>query len=210
MKAALYLRVSTKEQTVANQLGDLRRLAESRGWEPVVYEETESAVKKRPVFDRLMADAHRGEIGVVCIVALDRLGRSMLGVVQTVLALDHYRCEVVSLREPWLAAGGPSRQLLLAIFGWFAEEERRVLIQRTRAGIDRARAQGKRLGRPPVSSVLLLGAAERVEERGMSVSAACEEMGVTETTLRRALARRRALRTALARPDQPPSAKKPS
>lgn len=185
-RAALYVRVSTDRQTVANQLGELKRLAEARGYAPVLYEETESAAKARPVLDRVLADARAGRVQAIMVWALDRLHRSMIGAVQTVLECDRLGVPVISLRESWLDTHGPVRPLLIAIFGWVAEQERARLIERTRAGIERARRQGTKLGRPRASPVLLAAAAELVAE-GVTVAAAAKRKGVARSTLRRFL-----------------------
>lgn len=188
--AACYLRVSTSDgrQTVENQRAPLAQLCEQRGWRPRWYEEQESAAKSRPVFERMLADAHRGELVAVAVVALDRLGRSLPGVMETVAKLDAAKVEVVSLREPWLDMRGPTRGLLVAIVGWVGELERATLIERTKAGLARARRQGVRLGRPPASPVLLSSAAELVK-RGEPIARAARLKGVKATTLRRFLAR---------------------
>jgi hypothetical protein len=103
--AAVYARVSTADQTTANQLGDLRRLAAARGWDPVVYEEQESAAKVRPVLDRLMLDARAGKVRGVVVWALDRLDRNMVACILRVVELDRLGVPVVSVREPWLDTG---------------------------------------------------------------------------------------------------------
>jgi putative DNA-invertase from lambdoid prophage Rac len=91
-----------------------------------------------------------------------------------------------SFREPWLDTSGPVRPLLVAIFGWVAEQERARLIERTRAGLVRARAQGKRLGAPPVSPLKVAAALARVEQ-GASLRQAAKLAGISDRTLRRAL-----------------------
>lgn len=187
-KAALYVRVSTSGQTTENQLPALLQLAEARGWEPVVFEEVGSAVKHRPVFEKMVAAARRGEVRIVATVALDRLGRSMLGILKTVDELAQVGCAVVSLRESWMDTAGPLRDVLTALVGWMAQEERRILIARTHEGLARARRQGKRLGRPPASSILLSGAADLVRA-GVPVAEAARRKGVKRTTLRRYLDR---------------------
>lgn len=187
MKAALYVRVSTDRQTVDNQVAELRQLAAARGYEPVLYEEVESAAKARPVLERMLADARAGKVRTILVWALDRLSRSMVGSIQTVLECDRIGVPVVSLRESWLDTTGPVRPLLIAIFGWVAEQERSRLIERTKAGLARARAQGKRLGRPPASPILLHAAAELVAG-GSSVTDAARRAGVKRTTLRRFIA----------------------
>jgi len=111
----------------------------------------------------------------------------MVGSIQTVLELDRIGVPAISVREPWLDMTSPVRPLLIAIFGWVAEQERARLIERTKAGLDRARRQGKRLGRPPASAVLLHAARELVQ-RGMPVSEAARRKGVARSTLQRFLA----------------------
>lgn len=186
--ATIYARVSSSDgrQTTENQVLELRRLASARGLEVTVYEEQESAAKARPVLDQVLADARAGRTQAVIIWALDRLHRSMVGAVNTVLELDRLGVQVISLREPWLDTSGPVRSLLVAIFGWVAEQERTRLIERTKAGLARARAQGKRLGRPPASQVLLSAAADLVRA-GTPVAEAARLKGVKRTTLRRFL-----------------------
>ena len=189
--AALYIRVSTDRQTVENQIAELRQLASARRFEPVIYEEIESAAKARPVLDRMLADARAGRVRAILVWALDRLHRSMVGSIQTVLECDRIGVPVISVREPWLDTAGPVRPLLIAIFGWVAEQERARLIERTKAGLERARRQGKRLGRPPTSPILLHAAADLVST-GATASEAARKKGISRTTLRRFLAGRSA------------------
>ncbi len=185
--AALYIRVSTDRQTGENQVAELRQLAAARGFEPAIYEEVESAAKARPVMDRMIADARAGRVRAILVWALDRLHRSMVGAIQTVLECDRLGVPVISVREPWLDTAGPVRPLLIAIFGWVAEQERARLIERTKAGLERARRQGKRLGRPRASSVLLHAARDLVEA-GMPVAEAARRKGLSRSSLRRFLA----------------------
>jgi DNA invertase Pin-like site-specific DNA recombinase len=186
MKAALYLRVSTDRQTAENQVAEVRQLAVARGFEPVVYEEVESAVKSRPILDRMLADVRAGRVQAVAVWALDRLHCSMFGAIQTVLELDRLGVPVLSVREGWLDTQGPVRPLLVAIFGWVAEQERTRLIERTKAGLERARREGKRLGRPPASQVLLHAARDLVAD-GVPVAEAARKKGVSRATLQRFL-----------------------
>lgn len=184
--AAIYLRVSTDRQTVQNQHGDLLRLVQARGYEPAIYEEVESAAKARPVLDRLLAEARTGRVQAVAVWALDRLHRSMTGAIHTVLELDRLGVRVLSVREPWLDTDSPVRPLLVAIFGWVAEQERTRLIERTKAGLERARRDGKRLGRPPASPVMLHAARDLVLG-GVPVAEAARRKGLSRSSLRRFL-----------------------
>jgi DNA invertase Pin-like site-specific DNA recombinase len=187
-RAALYVRVSTDKQTAENQIAEVRQLATARGFDPVLYEEVESAAKARPVFDKMLADVRAGRVNAVAVWALDRLHRSMTGAIGTVLEFDRLGVPVLSVREGWLDTSGPVRPLLVAIFGWVAEQERSRLIERTKAGVERARRAGKRLGRPPASPVLL-NAARDLVTGGAPVAAAARQKGVARSTLQRFLSR---------------------
>lgn len=188
-RAALYLRVSTDEQTADNQRPELEQLARTRGLDVLtVYEEAASAAKHRPEYARMMADARRGAFDVVIVWALDRFGRSMAGNVADALALDRAGVQLVSVREPWLDTGGPVRDLLLAIFSWVAEQERRRLVERTKAGLERARRQGKRIGRPHRVDPATLARALTMRQAGRSVRDLAVALKVPRATLQRALA----------------------
>lgn len=193
-RCAVYLRVSTDRQTTANQGDDVRRLAEARGFEPVVYEECGSAMKVRPVFNRLMADARAGRISAVAVWSLDRLARGFA-------CFDAYReltrlgVRVLSVREPWTDVEGPARELLVAVMSWVSGFERQRLVERVHAGLERARKQGKTLGRPRTSLVLLRAARELVEA-GTSVAEAAKAKGVSRASLYRFLSENPATRAA--------------
>lgn len=150
-RAALYLRVSTADQTVDNQRPDLERAAQARGLPVVVvYSENVSAAAKiRPQYQRMMQDARESAFEVLLVWALDRFGRSMTGNITDVLALNRLGVQLISVQEPWLDTGGPIRDLLLAIFSWVAEQERKRLSERIRAGHARAFAAGGPTGRAP-------------------------------------------------------------
>ena len=194
--AAVYLRVSTDEQSVDNQRPDLERVAEARGLAIVAtYEERASAAKRRPSFDRMMTDARRGAFDVLLVWSIDRFGRSMAGNVNDALALDDAGVKIVSVREPWLDTGGPVRDLLLAIFSWVAEQEIRRLVERTNAGIERARLKGtksgKPIGRPPRLLHAEVERAVALHANGRSVRAIANAMEIPRSTVARALARTR-------------------
>jgi putative DNA-invertase from lambdoid prophage Rac len=201
-RCAVYLRVSTERQTVDNQREEVERMVVARGFEPVVYEEIESAAKPRPVLDRLMADASAGRVRAVAVWALDRMHRSMTGAINTVLELDRLGCHVMSVREGWLDTSGPIRPLLVAIFGWVAQQERERLIERTVAGLQRARRAGKHIGRPP-TSIVLLRAAQELVERGVSLAAAARAKGISRRSLQRHLASMRETPSLLAEGNAP-------
>jgi DNA invertase Pin-like site-specific DNA recombinase len=184
--AAIYCRVSTSRQHDTNQLPDCQRVAAARGFEVVaIYREQESAVKRRPVFERLMADAHTGKFKVLILWRLDRLGRRMAGNINDVLALDRAGVEVVSVMEPWLDSGGPARNLLIGIFSWLAEEERRVLVERIHGGLQRARREGKTLGRPRTRPAAV--SVRQLRESGLSWAQIASRLKCSTSAARRAV-----------------------
>ncbi len=187
-RAALVVRVSTPEQHLENQRPELEAFARARGLEVVeVFEETGSgAARRRPVLQAMLEAAHRRAFDVVLVWSLDRLGRTMLEVLEAVRRLDVAGVELLSVREPWLDTGGPARGLLLAIFAWVAEWERGRLVERTKAGMARARAQGKVIGRPAVAVPLAL-ARGLLHADGKSVRGVARSLGIAPSTLRRAL-----------------------
>lgn len=187
LRAALFLRISTDAQHLDCQRPEVVALARQRGYEVVeVYEEIVSSVAKvRPAHDRMRLDAHKGKFDVVVVWALDRLGRSMTGNLQAVLDLDRLGVQLVSVREPWLDTSGPVRPLLIAIFGWVAEQERLRIVERTKAGIENARRAGKTIGRPRVT--IDLDRAVKLRRDGRSLRQMARALGIGASTLHRAL-----------------------
>lgn len=182
VQAALYLRVSTERQTAENQVAEVHQLARARGFEPVVYEEVESAVRKRPVFDRMMSDLRASRAQALCVWSLDRLARGFQ-CFDIYRELSRLNVRVLSVREPWTDTDGPARDLLVAVMSWVSGFERLRLIERTKAGLERARRQGKKLGRPRLSPLKLAAAAADVEA-GMSQRGAARNRGISEASLR--------------------------
>ena len=155
MKAALWARVSTDEQDCENQVRELRTFAERRSLEVAhVYQVEQSAFSgaHRRSLDQVIRDARAGHFSVLLVWALDRLSREgPLATLQLVDQLSRAGVQVISLQEPWTEVSGELRDLLLALVGWVARYESQRRSERTRAGLQRAVAEGKRLGRPPGS-----------------------------------------------------------
>lgn len=187
--------MSTDDQTSENQRPDVERLARTRGLEVVAtYEETASGAKKnRAQLAALLRDAHRGALDVVIVWALDRLGRNMYETIDAVRKLDRAGVEIVSVRETWLDTGGPARALLLVVFAWFAEHERDRLIERTIAGMERAKRAGVHIGRPEKPIPLALARALRAE--GLTGREVARRLKVPPATMRRAFKRDDATRS---------------
>ena len=155
-RVGIYLRVSTAGQTTDNQLLELRRVAEQRGWLVAqLYEDNGiSGIKgreKRPAFDQLCKDAARGKLDLVMSWSIDRLGRSLHHVV-TFMAELHELGVGLYLHQQAVDSSTPAGKAMVAMCGVFAEFERSMIVERVNAGLARARAQGKTLGRPRVTA----------------------------------------------------------
>ena len=148
-RAALYLRVSSVDQHPETQLHDLRQMATQRGLEIVTeYTDRISGAKaRRPGLDRMMADARRGRFDVLMVWAFDRIARSVVHFLQVLDELNHLGIEFVSFREQ-IDTGGPLGRAIVIIVGAVAELERNLIVERVRAGMRRAKLEGRHIGRP--------------------------------------------------------------
>ena len=166
-RAALYLRVSTLDQHPETQLHDLRQMAAQRGYQIVEeFSDRISGTKaKRPGLDQLMAGARRGRFDVVLVWASDRIARSVKHFLEVLDELNRLNVEFVSFREQ-IDTGGPLGRALVVIIGAIAELERNLIIERVRAGMRRARLEGRHIGRNP----LALDHAAICRERGQGHS----------------------------------------
>jgi DNA invertase Pin-like site-specific DNA recombinase len=193
-RAALYARVSTTGhgQDVGLQLDELRQVAAQRGWsvvEEFVDEGISGAKASRPALDRMMEAARLGKIDVVAVWKLDRLGRSLANLLSTLDELGHHGVGFVSLRDAGIDTTSPAGRLLLQLMGAFAEFERGLIRERVKAGVERAKARGKTLGRPPkVMAPEAVRAAQKLLSEGWSVREAAAATGLARSTLHRRLA----------------------
>src|SRR5262245_42330375 len=149
MKAAIYARVSTLDQEPENQLQELRRYVEARGWTAIEYVDRggRGAKDRRPALDQLLTDARRRRFDVVVCWRLDRLGRNLKHLITLLDELQSLGVAFVSLAEG-IDATTPAGKLQMHILGAIAEFERARIVERVRAGLARRAAQGKPLGRP--------------------------------------------------------------
>ncbi len=186
-RAALYLRVSTIDQHPETQLHDLRQLAAQRGLE-IVREYTDHGVSgarvRRPALDELMADARRGRFHVVLVWACDRLARSVRHFLEVLDEFNHLGIEFVSFREQ-LDTGGPLGRAVVVIIAAIAELERSLIIERVRAGMRRARLEGRRLGRPPLT--INAAAVLQDRDRGMTLGQLAKTYRISRTSVSRIL-----------------------
>ena len=185
-RAVLYARVSTFDQEPESQLLDLRRLAEQRDFKIVreYVDRISGAKAKRPALDQLLAAAHRREFDVVLVWAADRLARSVRHFLEVLDTLNHLGIEFVSFREN-LDTGGPLGRAVVVIVSAVAELERNLIIERVRAGLRRAKLEGRKLGRRPIEidrTALL-----RDRARGLSLAQLAKAYRISRTSVARTL-----------------------
>ena len=180
MKAAIYARGSTFDQEPENQLAELRRYAAARGWTAVEYVDrgVSGAKDRRPALDNLVRDAKRRRFDVLLCWRLDRLGRNLKHLITLLDELQALGVAFVSLAEG-IDATTPAGKLQMHILGAIAEFERARIAERVRAGLQRARAQGKRLGRPRRHTPATVAAS------GLTVRQAADLWGVSKSTAAR-------------------------
>ncbi|HUD99565.1 MAG TPA: recombinase family protein [Bryobacteraceae bacterium] len=148
-RAGLYARVSTNDQqTLAMQSRAMREYAARRGWTIALQvREVGSGAVKREARERILEAARRRDIDVVLVWRLDRWGRSVTDLLATLQELEHLAVGFVSLTEA-LDLTTPAGRAMAGLLAIFAEFEREILRERTRAGLAHARENGQRLGRP--------------------------------------------------------------
>jgi DNA invertase Pin-like site-specific DNA recombinase len=185
-RVALYARVSTSGQTVENQKRELEAVADRHGWQIVsVFEDKgiSGAKDKRPGLDRLMLGVHRRDFDLVAAWSVDRVGRSLqhlLGFLGELKAkgVDLY------LHQQGLDTSTPAGKAMFQMLGVFAEFERAMIVERVHAGLRRAKAQGKRLGRPRVAADVELRI-RRELTKGTGIRAVARKLGVGVGTVQR-------------------------
>jgi DNA invertase Pin-like site-specific DNA recombinase len=152
VRIATYTRVSTLSQSVENQRHELHRVAAARHW-LVAQEYTDDGISgakdrsERPALNALLKAATRGEFEVLAVWSIDRLGRSLQHLVETVNELKAVGVDLY-IHQQALDTSTPAGKLAFSVFGALAEYERALIGERVRAGLDRARRNGVRLGRP--------------------------------------------------------------
>jgi DNA invertase Pin-like site-specific DNA recombinase len=188
MRAALYLRVSTGEQTTHSQYHELWAAAARAGWSiAAVYEDAGISGAKgrdeRPAFDKLHRAIARREVDIVMAWSVDRLGRSLQDLVAF---LGELRAAGVDLylHQQGVDTTTPAGRALFQMLGVFAEFERAIIQERVRAGIARARAEGKHLGRPYVSAETERAIRAALAE-GRGIRRVAREIGVGTSVVQR-------------------------
>ncbi len=183
---ALYARVSTTQQDPEVQLRELRALAAARGW-TISREYVDAGMSgsststSRPELSRLLADAHKGCFAGILVWRLDRLGRSLRHLVTVVEDLLARGIDVIFATEPHMDSTTPTRRLLRNIFASVAEYEREMIRERVVAGLRKAKASGKHIGRP--KAVLNRLRIEQLRNEGLSWRGIARKMNLPRSTV---------------------------
>jgi DNA invertase Pin-like site-specific DNA recombinase len=193
MRISLYARVSTKDkgQDYENQLRELRAFVDRKradGWElgTEFVDKASAKTADRPAFKRLFEAASRKEFDLVLFWSLDRFSREgVLETLQHLQRLNSYGVEWFSYREEYLRSVGVFKEAVLAILAAIAKQERVRLSERVQAGLSRARAQGKVLGRP--KAAVRHERVLKLRDRGLSIREIATETGVSAMTIQRLL-----------------------
>ncbi len=149
--AAIYVRVSTDKQEADNQLLQLREYAKKEKWE--IYKEYLDVISgketSRPEFDRLFLDAHKKLFDIVLFWDLSRFSRAgTLFTLQKLQELKNSGIDWVSYQEPYISSIGQFSDVIVSLLSTIAKIEREKISQRTKAGLERLKLEGKKLGRP--------------------------------------------------------------
>ena len=188
MKVAIYVRVSTNEQTTENQVRELTAWADRAGHEIVhIYDDNGISGAKgrehRKEFDKLLRGAVRREFDMVAAWSVDRLGRSLQDLISFLQELHGAGVDLY-LHQQALDTSTPSGKAMFQMMGVFAEFERSMISERVKAGLARAKSNGKQLGRPKVSSNIE-DQINALRDQGMGILKIGKQLGVGTSTVQR-------------------------
>ncbi|HHC6589100.1 TPA: recombinase family protein [Vibrio parahaemolyticus] len=183
MRTFAYCRVSTTEQTTENQVLAISRSGYDIRSNRVVSETISGSVKAmdRPEFKRLVDRLEEGDSLIV--LKLDRLGRDAIDIQQTVQMFVDMGVRLICLDLPVSNLSSAEGRLMLQMFGAFAEFERNRIRERTTQGLERAKAEGKKLGRPPAKETNIK--VQQAKAQGLGQSEAARTLGVALSTVKR-------------------------
>jgi len=192
LRAAIYSRVSTAAQSTENQRYELERVSQARGWTDVAHYSDqgisgEKGRSDRPGLDALLRAATRREIDLIAVWSLDRLGRSLQHLVETVNELQAVGVDLYIYQQA-LDTSTPAGKLAFSVFGALAEYERELIRERVRAGIERAKRNGVKLGRPSNLNDTVRAAIVALRAKDVSIRRIASQLRVGTGTVYRVLA----------------------
>ena len=182
MKAVIYARVSTSQQTVENQLIELRAAARRMGWH-IVEEICDSGISgskgrnQRPGFDKLFQMVQRKQVDVVMSWSIDRLGRSLQDLVGFMKEVQGAGVDLY-IHQQAINTATPAGRMVFGIFSALGEYERELIRERINAGLARAKAEGKKLGRPSLVNDAIKTSVRMLHERGLTVRQIAKNLGI--------------------------------
>ena len=190
-QVVIYGRCSTDKQTVSNQLNDLREVANRSGWE-VIDEYLDEGVSgskgrdKRPEFDRLLKDANRKKFDGILVWSVDRLGRSLQHLVSFLNDIQVKDIDL-DIHQQGIDTATMTGIMMFQMCGAFAEFERNIIRERVKSGLERAKKEGKTLGRPTNVSGNTKATVIELRDTGMSMNKICKTLSIGSGTLYRLL-----------------------
>jgi DNA invertase Pin-like site-specific DNA recombinase len=182
-RAVIYARVSTQDQEIQNQTEQLKKYAEAQGWtvvdKVIDVASGSKGAKERPGMDKVFKLAHRREFDILLFWALDRFSREgSRKTIQYLTILDDAGVDWHSFSEPYISSLGIFKDAIIAILSALAKQERVRIGERTKAGMTRAKAEGKRIGRPKGDGVKAMRATE-LRSQGLSYAAIGKAIGLS-------------------------------
>lgn len=183
-RTAIYARISTKDkgQDLDTQLLPLKAYVEHRGWQltDVYTDELSGAKESRPALNRLMKDATKRKFDVVLVFRFDRFARSSKQLINALEAFNSLGVDFASYEEA-IDTSTPTGKVMFTIIGAFAEFERAIISERVKAGLEKAKAKGKKLGRPKVE--VDVEEVKRLRGQGLSIRQIALTMGFKKSLI---------------------------
>jgi DNA invertase Pin-like site-specific DNA recombinase len=192
VRAAIYTRVSTTGQTTENQLRELRAAAERLGHQ-VVAEFTDNGISgakgrdQRPGLNKLLEGVTRKDFDKVMAWSVDRLGRSLPDLLAVMGELKAKGVDLY-LHQQSLDTSTPAGKAMFQMLGVFSEFEREIIRERVNAGLARAKAQGKKLGRPRKDTPKRLAAIRKLRKQGVGINTIARKLGIGTSVVQRIVA----------------------
>lgn len=179
MKVAIYTRVSTKDQKLENQKNVLLEYAEKRDFDIFrIYEDIASGAKdNREQLEQLLDDAHKKKFDVILVWRFDRFARSTSFLIQRLEDFRQLGIDFISYQEN-IDTSTPTGKVMFTMISAFAEFEREIIRERVKAGLERARREGKKLGRPEISEATKAKVL-KLKEKGLSIREIAKRSGVS-------------------------------
>jgi DNA invertase Pin-like site-specific DNA recombinase len=181
-RVCIYARVSTSQQTTENQIQALREVAERSGYEIVkIYSDDGISGSKgredRPALNQMMKDAVNRQFEIVMCWSIDRLGRSITNLIEIMNELNELKIDMFFSQQS-IDTQTASGRMIFGIFSSLASFEREIIRERVMAGLDRARKNGVKLGRPSTVNNGVRNAILILKDKGVGVRETCRKLGI--------------------------------